>query len=152
MIKISNTNDLGNDRLSQLIKQVLKLDLMKLEEGNHEIDAREFFVNRVNGETRIIEKSLTEVHKDFADVHIVLKGREYIGFSIEPASKTFMDENKFENDCELKTTSKNEVFITLNEGEFIYFPAGVWHRPMIAINNQPSTLEKVIIKIKQSYL
>lgn len=152
MIKISNTNDLDNDRLSQLIKQALQLDLVKLEEGVHEIDGKEFFVNRVSGETRIMENSLTEVHKDYADVHIVLKGEENIGFSIDPASKAFMNGNTFENDCELKSISPGEVFITLNEGELIYFPAGAWHRPMIALDNQPSSIEKVIIKIKQSYL
>lgn len=152
MLKITNTKNLGKDRLSQLIKQVLQLDLVNLQEGCHEINGKEFFLNRINGKTRTMERSLTEVHKDFADVHLVLKGKESIGFSIKPCSEIFMNESVFDNDCELSSTSLNEVFITLNKGELIYIPAGIWHRPMIALDNEPSDLEKIIIKIKQSYL
>ena len=53
-------------------------DLMAYGKGTHEIDGSRLFVNVVEYATTAPENRFWEAHKDYLDVHVMLKGQERI--------------------------------------------------------------------------
>ena len=53
-------------------------DLASYEKGTHEIDGGRLFVNVVEYTTTAAENRFWEAHKDYLDVHVMLKGQEQI--------------------------------------------------------------------------
>ena len=152
MILSTINNGSSNKSLDNIIANVLQLNLSELPEGLLEIEGKNVLVNRVKGQARTLDESMTEIHKDYIDVHLILLGQETLGYSLKLANKEFMNFMAFENDCELQNLVDEEQFVTLNAEQYCVFFPGEWHRPMITSNCNANIIEKVVIKIKASFL
>lgn len=70
-----------SDTMDTAIRYLLTADLNALNKGRNEIDADRFFINRFGYETVDEKQAAWEGHAQYADIHILLSGREKIGVS-----------------------------------------------------------------------
>ncbi|MEZ8694201.1 YhcH/YjgK/YiaL family protein [Vibrio splendidus] len=150
MIFSTTKTSSGNLELDSFINRAMNMNLESMETKFHTIDEGEFYINRIRGNARDLNDSQLEIHKQYIDVHISLKGKETLGFVIEPASDLFMNEQAFAHDGELINHVDNERFITLEEGEYAVFFPTEWHRPMITNKEHNTAVDKIVLKVEAS--
>lgn len=63
------------------IRYLQTADLGELAMGRNEIDGQQVFVNRFDYQTMPAEQAMWEGHIRYADIHVLLSGREQIGVS-----------------------------------------------------------------------
>lgn len=149
---ISDIKQLDNlSHLKTIFEPILKMDLINLAAGEHLIHGRDLFVSRASITTRHLIDSKPEVHRDYLDIHLVLSGKENIGYQIAPADSHFLANATFNNDYELIDHLTDEQFVTLTPWQFVIFYPGTWHRPTITFD-EPAPLEKIVVKVHKQYL
>ena len=82
---VSNLNntarvELLHPLLKKLFDYVKSNDILNTECGRIDIDGDNLYINNVNPECIPAEKQGLEVHRDYIDVQILLKGKETIGW------------------------------------------------------------------------
>ena len=65
--------------LDTAIRYLQTADLRSLVKGRNEIDGSEVFVNRFDYQTMPQEQAIWEGHIQYADIHVLLSGKEKIG-------------------------------------------------------------------------
>lgn len=65
--------------MDSVIRHLLNADLSQLHKGRNEIDGERAFVNRFDYQTMPLEQAIWEGHAQYADMHVLLSGREKIG-------------------------------------------------------------------------
>lgn len=65
--------------LDAVIHHLLAADLSQLHMGRNDIDGDQAFVNRFDYQTMPHEQAIWEGHAKYADMHVLLSGREKIG-------------------------------------------------------------------------
>ena len=149
----ASVNCLSQDKVfGEIIALVLAQDLEQMPDGINKIKGDDVFVNRIRGKARYLEGSQAEIHKEYIDIHLTLMGRETLGFVVEPEALSFMQDQPFNNDCELKDTVVNEQFITLEQGQYCVFYPQEWHRPMVQLSGELESVDKVVIKVRAALL
>ncbi|HHQ4645951.1 TPA: YhcH/YjgK/YiaL family protein, partial [Aeromonas veronii] len=66
--------------LKNIIERVISSDLANLSPGEHVIQGKSLYINRVSGKSRHITESKSEIHRDYIDIHLILSGHETIGY------------------------------------------------------------------------
>lgn len=128
------------------IEYLLNKDLFSLENGKYPIDGDEVFLIRDRYEPRDQADCFFESHQLYADLQMVLKGKEGFGYidATEISIKVTEVYNP-EKDMTLYQ-AEPELVYTLKEGSFaIVFPEDLH---MVKIKLEESSVEKVVIKIK----
>lgn len=103
------------------------------------------YINMVEYQTKALEESKFEAHRDYIDIQIVLSGEELFGVTFSEYLKeiTPYDEEAecsfLQGDIQSTTILKPDTFI-------IVFP-GEPHMPGIQTDG-PSTLRKMVVKVK----
>lgn len=151
---VGNYNKIAEyDYLSQplvnKIKQALTLILSNPGVGNHVIEENNFWCEILDLSTRSANSKNFELHKQFIDVHVLIKGQEIMGFA--NGELTVTDLSMSDNDVYFGTT-RDGRYIALNEGELAVFYPGEIHKPLCHIEGEPQQVKKVVIKIRQSFL
>ena len=85
--------------------------------GRIELDGDNLFINNVNPECIAAEKQVLEMHRDYIDVHILLTGKETIGWKAIEDLKNITQEYQNEGDCAL-SDDQPTTYVTLQPGEF----------------------------------
>lgn len=67
--------------LDAAIHHLLRTDLSLLDKGRNDIDGEQTFVNRFDYQTMPPDQAIWEGHAAYADMHVLLSGREKIGVS-----------------------------------------------------------------------
>lgn len=118
-------------------------DLHNAELGRIEIDGDNLFINNVFLECVDRKKQVLELHRDYIDVHILLEGRETIGWkAIEDLTSEIKPYEK-EGDCALYSDTPT-TFVDLLPGQFaIVYPEDP-HAPVIG----KGKIRKLIAKVK----
>jgi len=70
-----------SDAMDTAIRFFLTANLNELNKGRNEIDADRVFINRFGYETVDEQQAAWEGHAQYADIHMLLSGREKIGVS-----------------------------------------------------------------------
>lgn len=118
-------------------------DLNTIAPGKYTIDGENVFANIVEAPLKTAEVAKMEVHNNYLDIQICIKGKETFGWIKREACNKPIDEYNPEKDI-LFLEDKATTFFTLNEGEFaIFFPED-GHQPMIGEGN----IRKCIIKVR----
>ncbi|MDO8505548.1 MAG: YhcH/YjgK/YiaL family protein [bacterium] len=139
--------------LDQMVEFIRTHDMLKLPEGEIEICGRDLFLRVFHYPTsnaRRAEDAKFEVHRVYADVHIVLKGAELIQ-TVFPDSLQSPTEYDEKNDVQLFTAEKDISCVVLKEGEFAVFFPGEPHKPMCYYKDFDSPVAKFVFKVRQSY-
>ena len=132
-----------NYNLDKAIDFIINTDLLSLEHGRNEIDGDNVFLNRFSYTCSKEEDCFFEGHKDYLDIHLVLKGQELLGYSdvSELAALTEYDQK----DDFIKYKGPVHTYCKSLVGDFIItFPEDI-HMPKISINND--FVEKAVCKV-----
>ena len=119
-------------------------DLLSYEKGSHPIDVDELFVNIVEYETTTPENRFWEAHRQYLDLHLMLRGPEQIdiNFIDNMEQKEFVEKDDF-----LPLEGNPNSHVVLDEGDFLLcYPADA-HRTAVQVGN-PAVIKKAIFKIR----
>ena len=119
-------------------------DLLSFEKGSHPIDGDDLFVNIVEYETTNAEDRFWEAHRQYLDLHLMLRGPEQIdvNFIDNMEQKEFVEKDDF-----LPLEGDPNSHVVLRDGDFLLcYPADA-HRTAVKVAD-PTTIKKAIFKIR----
>ncbi len=138
---VKNYKGLG--RVYTALKFLAETDFSNMELGRYELDGDNIFYMVQTYETDP-NKTVSEAHKKYIDIQMVLDGAEIIGVAPIDCNKTEV-EAKPENDVwfyECKTEP-----LTLYKNTFMVLYPNDLHCPGVAVNGFPNC-HKVVVKVK----
>lgn len=115
--------------------------------GNIPLDGDDAFVKVSEYNTKDPDNAYYEVHRNYADIHFVVSGEEYIGQSdvSEGKLRTPYDEAK---DIVFYEGVKGKEMLARPGTFYIFFP-GQGHRPGVR-NGESAPVKKIVIKVRTS--
>ncbi|WP_455996648.1 YhcH/YjgK/YiaL family protein [Phocaeicola barnesiae] len=145
---ISNLQNSGRvESLHPLFKKLFDYvkthDLLHTPCGRIELEGNNLFINNVNPTCVTADKQVLELHREYIDVHILLEGKETIGWKAIEDLTQEKQPYQAEGDCALYT-DKPTTYVNLLPGQFaIVFPEDP-HAPVIG----EGKIRKLIGKVK----
>lgn len=143
---IRDLKDFGylEDSVRRCFDYAREHDLLSYEKGSHPIDGDDLFVNIVEYETTTPENRFWEAHRQYLDLHFMLRGPEQIDVNFIDN----MDQKEFvEKDDFLPLEGDPNSHVVLNEGDFLLcYPADA-HRTAVQVGS-PAVIKKAIFKIR----
>ena len=120
-------------------------DLMSYEKGSHEIDGDRLFVNVVEYTTTTAEERFWEAHRQYLDLHLMLRGTEQIdlNFIQNMDVKEFMEKDDF-----LPMEGEKNSSVILTDGDFLICYPSDGHRTAVQAGEKPETIKKAIFKVR----
>lgn len=133
-----------------IIQKVKEQTIENTEVGNYPLpDESVYFI--VNDKTELKENRRSEIHHKYLDVQLILEGTETFGYSDYPLL-SIEDDYLEDKDIAFSNDVKDEQFVTLEAGEFIIFNPKQPHRPLVAVDDKPAAVKKLIIKVNSALL
>nr|VVV05768.1 Toxin-antitoxin biofilm protein TabA [Aliivibrio wodanis] len=134
----------------EIIQKVKEQTIENTEVGNYPLpDESVYFI--VNDKTELKENRRSEIHHKYLDVQLMLEGTETFGYSEYPLL-SIEDDYLEEKDIAFSNDVQDEQFVTLEAGEFIIFNPKQPHRPLVAVDDKPAAVKKLIIKVNSALL
>lgn len=127
-------------------------DLNTLSGGRHAIEGDMMYANVDDVETKLFETTKPESHKNYVDIQFMVSGEENMGFFVDHG-RVQPIESYPERDCYFyPNESVDEGTIYCPEGYYtVFFPSDI-HRPLLAVNDKPISIRKVVVKVHVSLL
>ena len=119
-------------------------DNPELEDGKYAIAGDEFTALVIRANTVHPEESKMEIHRKFMDIHFLLDGEEFFGYSSDFQSDSGYEPKK---DIDFGSGSE-EVFYRVQKGDFYIVWPEEAHRPLAQIKGNPAEVRKIICKIR----
>lgn len=126
-----------------LFDYVKSHDLLHTETGRIEICGDNLFINNVNLDAVVKDKQVLELHRDYIDVHILLEGKETIGWKAIEDLTTETKPYEKEGDCALYADEPT-VYADILPGQFVIVYPEDPHAPAIGTGK----IRKLIAKVK----
>lgn len=144
--KIENINLYS--KMSDLFKEacdyISKTDFSKLEVGKYEIDGANLFFSVQEYNPKSIDNYSIEAHKNYADIQIIIRGHEKMGYS---PLETLQIQTPYNEQKDIAFYKGDVNWFKVEQNMFaIFFPSDA-HAPGIAIR-QDDTVKKVVVKVK----
>lgn len=119
-------------------------ELINYEKGSHPIDGDRLFVNIVEYETTSPDNRFWEAHRDYLDLHLMLRGPEQIdlNFIDNMVQGEFVPKDDF-----LPLEGEPNSHVVLTDDDFLVCYPVDGHRTAVAVNG-PAAIKKAIFKIK----
>ena len=134
----------------EIIQKVKEQTIENTEVGSYPLeDESVYFI--VDDKTELREKRRSEIHHKYLDVQLILEGTETFGYSDYPLL-SIEDDYLAEKDIAFSNDVQDEQFVTLKAGEFIIFTPKQPHRPLVAVDDKPAAVKKLIIKVNSALL
>lgn len=130
--------------LDTAIRYILNNELDELPLGKTAIDGEDVYVNVIEAATIPVEKAQFEMHKNYIDLQLMLKGTELFEIALGDTTVTKPYESASDA-CLLKADTS--AVGTLCEGRFVIFPTMEPHKPMIRAQGC-DRVKKAIFKIR----
>lgn len=130
--------------LPQLFAYVKSHDLLHTPMGKIVLDGDKLFINNVNPECLSEEKQVLEVHRRYIDVHILLEGKERVGWRNTDDCKDVAHPYD-EGDDFATFFDKPTTYIDMMPNDFlIVFPEDA-HAPIIGSGKIRKAIAKVML-------
>jgi len=132
------------EQIKECFNYAKEHDLMSYEKGSHEIDGDRLFVNVVEYTTTTAEERFWEAHRQYLDLHLMLRGTEQIdlNFIQNMDVKDFVEKDDF-----LPMDGEKNSSVILRDGDFLICYPSDGHRTAVAVD-EPETIKKAIFKIR----
>mgnify|MGYP000002021626 FL=1 len=127
----------------QLFDYVKSHDLLHTPCGRIELDGSNLFINNVNPTCVKAPEQVLEVHRNYIDVHILLEGKERIGWKALEDVSQLKQAYQEEGDCALYSDTPT-CFVDLLPGQFLIVYPEDPHAPVIG----EGKIRKLIAKVK----
>ncbi len=136
-----------NPYIKDVVEFMKQQDLNKLPLGRHEINEH-VFVIRESYEPKPESECYFEGHEQYADIQIVLSGKEAIGYCYKDKSNDIVVTQPYLEEKDVaKYHISNFTPIHLSQGMFaLVYPQDL-HMPKLSVKDS-SHVEKVVFKIK----
>lgn len=121
-------------------------DLLSYEKGSHPIDGERLYVNIAEYETTVPENRFWEAHKQYLDLHLMLRGEERIDIAFIENSKL---KEYVEKDDFLPLDGCAIASVSLKKNDFLICYPQDGHMTGLAVC-EPMNLKKAIFKIRIS--
>lgn len=130
--------------LPQLFAYVKSHDLLHTPMGKIVLDGDKLFINNVNPECQPQEKQVLEVHRRYIDVHILLEGKERVGWRNTDDCKELA--HPYDEAGDFATFfDKPTTYIDMMPNDFlIVFPEDA-HAPIIGSGKIRKAIAKVML-------
>lgn len=139
-----------NRDLDFAIDYIIEANLKNIPYGIHYINGNNFYLNRMKYMGKNWNDCFFESHDNYLDIHIVLDGKEFIGYT-NIDDLTLMESHPYDIENDLHKYYKevvNPQMCRLEKDSFaIMFPEDA-HLSQLIINEEP--IEKIVFKIKCS--
>ena len=139
------------DSLNPLFKKafdwILSTDFSKLEVGRVEIQGKDLFANVQEYETRSVEESFFEAHRNYIDIQFLASGSEKIGWN---QAKSLSELEPYNSDSDFhKLSGIAEQTVTIGgKTACILFPEDA-HEPCLnATEGKKEKVRKICMKVK----
>ena len=121
-------------------------EMLDYEKGRHDIDGEELYVNIVEYDTTAPENRFWEAHREYLDLHFMLRGPEQIdvNFIDNMEQKEYVPADDF---LPLFGDENSSVKL-LDAGDFLLCYPKDAHRTAVAVDGRTATIKKAIFKIK----
>ena len=122
-------------------------DLKALKPGRYPVDGEDIYINVTEGPSKNKEEVMFEAHKDYADIHCVISGRELIG--IAPYA-TAVEKKPYDPAKDIAFyEAKGKYYVSDSTTVFILFPELDAHCGGIKVKDS-EVVKKVVVKVKTS--
>lgn len=132
-----------NPRLKKAFEYLKTIDLDTLAPGKYEIDGKEIFLNLVERDLKSREEAKLEVHNDYLDVQVVLRGEEGFGWSERSNLREPKEAFNAEKDIQF-FDDVPQTYYTLQAGQFTILLPEDGHAPLVG----EGPIRKAILKVK----
>jgi YhcH/YjgK/YiaL family protein len=136
-----------NPKFEKAFEFIKKAMDEKIETGEYEIDGREIYAIVQTYDSKLKENSFFEGHQNYVDIQCVTEGCEMMGI-MEISKCVIKDDYNAEKDVAFYQDSDNASYCIAGQGDFCVFYPNDIHRPGLAINNVPSCIKKIIVKVR----
>lgn len=127
----------------RLFDYVKQHDLLRRKPERIMLEGEDLFINNINPECVRQDDQLLEVHRQYIDVHILLSGKERIGW--KPFEDLLFQIKAYEKEDDYALfTDKPTTFVDLNPGEFVIVYPEDPHAPLIG----EGKIRKLIAKVR----
>lgn len=132
------------EQIRKCFLYAMEHDLEQLEKGSHAIEGDDLFVNIVEYQTTAPEERFWESHRQYLDVHLMLRGTEQIdlNFIHNMEQREFVEEDDF-----LPMDGKENASVVLRKGDFLICYPNDGHRTAVAYDG-PEAIKKAIFKVR----
>lgn len=131
--------------INEVISFIRTNDVDGIEVGDYPIFSDSVFCKVREFETKEQKDCFWEGHREFLDIHFILKGTENIGITWEQNVKE--KEYKEEKDLIVADNPEINQMIELNQMNFILFFPGEFHMTSVYATKKEN-IKKMIVKIK----
>lgn len=133
------------DYLKKINEYMQKNDVKNFEKGRYDIDDT-MYVNICEYKTTQEENRVWEAHKEYFDVHVMLKGKETLKHSYLE-NVTIKEYHKEDDYVEIDKVEKVDSIINLDEGQYLVFGEKDVHKTAIIFEKEQE-VKKAIFKVK----
>lgn len=122
-------------------------DLKALPGGRHAIEGDMMYANVDDVETKLFETTKPESHRNYVDIQFMVCGEENMGFFVDKGLVKPVESHP-DRDCYFyPNEAVDEGQIHCPEGYYtVFFPSDI-HRPLLAVNDKPIKIRKVVVKV-----
>jgi len=118
--------------------------ISRLAPGRYEIQGNDVYALVQEYPTRARSEGRWEAHRDYIDVHIMVRGEELVGFANVADLESLGD---YDSAKDAEHFTGDGIFFTLKEGYFAIFGTSDAHMPCLQ-PNRPNTVRKIVLKIR----
>ncbi|NQT58097.1 MAG: YhcH/YjgK/YiaL family protein [Bacteroidetes bacterium] len=121
-------------------------NLAALDDGEHEIVGKDLLVRVMEYETVAEDASVYECHRDYLDLHLILKGREGISCLVNDKLSINREYNKEEDTILFEGNEGKKHHLI--PGDFLLLFPHEAHLPGLSVNNVSEKVRKAVFKIR----
>lgn len=136
----------GED-LRKALEYLAATDFSKVADGRYVLDGEKMYANVENYTTADRSTKKPEAHNKYIDVQYLDKGTEKFYFAPRTADVKVVEDYAEERDLLFFENIEEKDYVVLNAGDFaVLFPWEL-HRPGCNAENEPSAVQKIVVKI-----
>lgn len=143
----SRANGFFSPLVLQLLAYVSKTDFTAMPTGEARVPDMELDAQIQRYTTRRREDTRAETHRHHLDFVYLAEGREYLGWCTLTPSLVRVGEYDAERDVEFYQALEPDTDLLLTAGQYALLGPRDVHAPCRAVEEQPSPVTKVIVKI-----
>lgn len=126
-------------------------DLEKSPPGSYELQGTDIYVQVIDMTTKPLGECRPEVHREYADLQYLVRGRERIGVAVDSGAFAIDEDFTPGRDLRFYRAVPSETVLTMRPGSFALFMPSDIHSPGSAVD-APEAIRKVVVKIRVALL
>ena len=131
------------DRLMTAFRFLQNFDPNSAQPGTTELDGKQVFAMVQHYDTKPRSKGFWEAHRKYIDVQYVAQGQELMGY----VNLGHVQAGEYDASKDFLPAEGEGNFLLMPAGTFIILTPQDVHMPQVAVNDQPSPVKKVVVKV-----